>query len=114
MKSLQEKVLRLVSQISRGKVSTYKEIAKEAGSPRAWRVVGNILNKSASWRTKIPCHRVIRSDTRAKRSVEMKTKSSSTGEIGGYRYGTKRKIALLKKEGIIINSHGKATQRFRK
>ena len=96
MKSLQEKVLRLVSQISRGKVSTYKEIAKEAGSPRAWRAVGNVLNKNQN--PKIPCHRVIRSDSK----------------VGGYRHGTKRKIALLKKEGIIINSHGKATQRFRK
>ena len=97
MKSLQEKVLRLVSQISRGKVSTYKEIAKKAGSPRAWRAVGNILNKSASWRTKIPCHRVIKSD----------------GKIGGYRYGIKKKITLLKKEGIIIKN-GKITSRFKK
>jgi len=96
MKSLQEKVLRFVSQISRGKVSTYKEIAKEAGSPRAWRAVGNVLNKNKnlyppkfSKKTlagKIPCHRVIKSN----------------GEIGGYRYGTKRKTALLKSEHIKL------------
>jgi len=97
MASFQEKVFRVVSQIPRGKFSTYKEIAKKAGSPRAWRAVGNILNKSASWRTKIPCHRVIKSD----------------GKIGGYRYGIKKKITLLKKEGIIIKS-GKITSRFKK
>jgi len=84
MKSLQEKVLRLVSQISRGKVSTYKEIAKEAGSPRAWRAVGNVLNKNQN--PKIPCHRVIKSN----------------GEIGGYKGGTKKKKFLLKREGVII------------
>jgi alkylated DNA nucleotide flippase Atl1 len=48
-------------------------VAKLAGKPRAWRVVGNILNKSKG----VPCHRVIRSD----------------GKIGGYKYGIKKKIA---------------------
>jgi len=85
------RVYKIVRKIPRGKVLTYKKIAKLAGSPRAWRAVGNVLNQSASWRTKIPCHRVIRSD----------------GRIGGYKYGAKRKIALLKKEGIIIDPFGK-------
>ena len=82
------KVLDVVKKIPKGKVLTYREVAKLAGNPRAWRVVGNILNKNKN--PKIPCHRVIRSD----------------GKVSGYRYGTKRKIALLKKESIIIN-HGK-------
>jgi len=59
-------------------------VAKAAGYPRAWRAVGNILNKNKN--PKIPCHRVIRSD----------------GKIGGYKYGTKRKISLLKKEGVLF------------
>jgi methylated-DNA-[protein]-cysteine S-methyltransferase len=67
---------------------TYREVAKLAGRPRAWRTVGNILNKSASWRTKIPCHRIIKSD----------------GKIGGYKEGTKRKATLLKKEGVVIKN----------
>ena len=68
---------------------TYAQVAKKADSPRAFRAVGNILNKSGSWRTKIPCHRVIKSN----------------GTLGGYRGGAKKKIALLKKEGVIIRKY---------
>lgn len=91
MTLFQEKVYQVVKKVPRGKVMSYKDVAKLAGNSRAWRAVGNILNKSASWRTKIPCHRVIKSN----------------GKIGGYREGTKKKIYLLKKEGIIINPFGK-------
>lgn len=84
----QDRVYQIVKKIPRGRVLSYKEVAKLAGRPRAFRAVGNILNKSAGWRTKIPCHRVIRSD----------------GSIGGYRNGQKRKIALLKKEDIFIKN----------
>ena len=56
-------------------------MAKLAGNPRAWRAVGNILNKNKN--PEVSCHRVIRSD----------------GKIGGYNQGTQKKIALLKKEG---------------
>ena len=93
MTSFRERIYKIVKEIPRGRVLTYKMVAKLAGEPRAWRVVGNILNKNpvpepsarygAGRDLKIPCHRVIRSD----------------GGIGGYRYGTKRKIALLKREG---------------
>ena len=64
---------------------TYKEVAKLAGSPRAFRAVGNALNKNSDLKT-IPCHRVVKSD----------------GRIGGYKQGTNRKISLLSKEGVII------------
>ena len=91
MFNLSEQVFKVVRKIPRGEFFTYKNVARLAGRPKAWRAVGNILNKSASRQATIPCHRVIRSD----------------GRIGGYRYGTKRKIALLREEGIIINSNGK-------
>lgn len=84
-----ERVFRVVKKIPKGKVLTYKKVAQLALSPQAWRAVGSILNKNKN--PKIPCHRVIRSD----------------GKIGGYNQGTKKKIVLLKKEGIIINSHGR-------
>jgi len=82
MTSFQKKVFQVVKKISAGDVLSYKIVAKLAGNPLAWRVVGNILNKNKNF--KIPCHRVIRSN----------------GKIGGYNQGQKRKITLLKKEGI--------------
>jgi len=84
MTSFQKKIYEVVRRIPRGKVMNYQQVTKLAGKPRAFRAVGNILNKNQD--PKIPCHRIIRSD----------------GKIGGYKNGTKRKIALLKKEGIII------------
>lgn len=90
-----EKVYKIVKKIPEGKVKTYKEVAKLAGFPGAWRAVGNILRHSAELsrshknkNPKIPCHRVIKSD----------------GKIGGYNRGTKKKTALLKKEGVLIKN----------
>lgn len=78
-----EKVHRVVKQIPKGKVLTYKEVARKAGRPKAYRAVGSILNKN--YNPKIPCHRVVRSD----------------GKIGGYNRGAKIKKKLLEKEGAI-------------
>ena len=80
----QKRVYEIVKRIPSAKVLTYKEVAKLAGRPRAFRAVGNVLNKNRN--SKIPCHRVIKSN----------------GKIGGYRYGKKRKTSLLKREGVII------------
>lgn len=83
-----DRVYEIVKRIPQGETLTYKKVAKLAGFPQAWRAVGNILNKNRN--PEIPCHRVIRSD----------------GKVGGYNKGTKKKIALLKKEGdfnIISN-----------
>ena len=90
------RVYEVVRKIPKGKVLTYKKIAKLAGYPLAWRAVGNILNGNPNPKT-IPCHRVIRSD----------------GRVGGYKHGTNQKIILLKKEGVIIKN-GKVASRFRK
>lgn len=81
MTKFSQKVYEVVKKIPRGSVLTYKEVAKRAGSPGAFRAVGNILNKN--YDPKIPCHRVIRSD----------------GKIGGYNRGAKKKKDILKKEG---------------
>ena len=78
-----EKVFEVVRKIPRGKTMSYKEVARLAGRPKAYRAVGNILNKN--YDPKIPCHRVIRSD----------------GKPGGYNRGAKNKIRLLKKERTI-------------
>ena len=80
MKTFKEKVLEIVKKIPKGKTLTYKEVARRAGSLKAFRAVGNILNKN--FNPQIPCHRVIRSD----------------GKIGGYNRGAKLKAEILKKE----------------
>lgn len=83
MNNFANEVLKAVRRIPKGKTRTYKEIAAAAGRPRAWRAVGNILNKN--FNPKIPCYRVIRSD----------------GKIGGYNRGMNKKIFLLKKEKAL-------------
>jgi O-6-methylguanine DNA methyltransferase len=84
MKSFQEKVLNIVRKISKGKVLTYSQVAKKAGSPNAARAVGSIMKQN--FRPDVPCHRVIRSD----------------GKIGDYnRGGRNRKLELLKQEGAL-------------
>lgn len=65
---------------------TYKQVAVKLGNAGLARAVGNALNKNKD--TKVPCHRVIRSD----------------GQAGGYAKGTKKKIAILKKEGVKIRN----------
>ncbi len=84
MKSFTEKVYGVVKKIPKGKVLTYKEVAKRAGNAKASRAVGNILNKNHN--PKIPCHRVIRSD----------------GKVGGYNRGSNKKLKLLKSEGVKL------------
>ena len=74
----------LLSQISKGKLSTYKGIAK-ALNTKAYRAVGNAMAKNPN-PIIVPCHRVIKSD----------------GSIGGYALGITKKISLLRKEGITI------------
>lgn len=83
MKTFAEKVYSVVAEIRVGEMLTYKEVARRAGSPRAFRAVGNILAKN--YDPKIPCHRVVRSD----------------GTPGGYNRGRKKKRLLLKKEGAV-------------
>lgn len=75
-----QKVFGVVGKIKRGKTLTYKQVAERAGRSKAYRAVGNILNKN--YNPKIPCHRVIRSD----------------GKIGGFNRGAKIKLRLLETE----------------
>lgn len=78
--TFRQKVLKIVQKIPKGKVMTYAQVARAAGSPKAWRAAGNILNKNRD--PKIPCHRVIKSD----------------GTVSGYAHGQRKKINLLRKE----------------
>ncbi len=74
----QIKVWEALLRIPTGQVSTYGEIARSIGSPRAVRAVGTAVGRNpVSWL--IPCHRVLR----------------STGGLGGYHWGTPVKRAML-------------------
>ena len=88
----QIKVWKAISNIPKGKILTYKELAKTIGKPKAARATANACVKNP-YPIKIPCHRVIRSD----------------GNIGGYsgKGGVNSKISLLKKEGVFFNEFDK-------
>lgn len=77
----QKGVWKQLRNIRSGSTSTYLEIAKKLGKPRAVRAVAQACaaNHIA---IAIPCHRVIRSD----------------GTLSGYRWGVERKAALLERE----------------
>ena len=81
--SFKDKVYYTVSKIPWGQVMTYKEVAEKVNHPKAFRAVGNILNKNVS--SQIPCHRVIRTD----------------GKVGGFNRGGQIKEKLLKQEKAI-------------
>ena len=76
-----EKVYAVVAKIPRGETMTYKEVAQRAGNARAYRAVGNIMHRNPDPKH-IPCHRVVRSD----------------GDPGGFAWGRKKKIMMLKHE----------------
>ena len=82
--AFQIKVWNACKKIPKGRVSTYKSIARLINS-RGYRAVGGALNKN-TYAPHVPCHRVVASD----------------GSLGGYEGGLKKKILLLKKEGVKV------------
>ncbi|HIH17959.1 MAG TPA: MGMT family protein [Nanoarchaeota archaeon] len=84
-KNKSEKVYTLLKKVPKGKVTTYKALARACGlHPRE---VGRILSKNP-YAPQVPCHRVVRTD----------------GSIGGYTWKGKqapgRKAEMLKREGV--------------
>lgn len=76
-----QKVWGLLCKIPYGKTASYKEIAKEAGSPKASRAVGLACRRNPI-PVFIPCHRVVGSD----------------GKLTGYRGGLALKKQLIELE----------------
>jgi methylated-DNA-[protein]-cysteine S-methyltransferase len=76
------RVLRATARIPYGSVSTYKQVAAAAGSPRGFRAAGNALGANPL-PIVVPCHRVLHSG----------------GGLGGYTGGLERKRLLLGVEG---------------
>ena len=81
-----DRVLAVVRKIPKGKTLSYQEVARRAGSARACRAVGNIMNRYGGMEHGIPCHRVIRAD----------------GTLGGYAHGAAKKREMLKREGLSL------------
>ncbi len=79
--NFQIKVWQALLRIPEGNVVSYSDVAKRVGRPDAVRAVaGAVAANPIAWL--IPCHRVLR----------------SSGEIGGYRWGTARKKIMLTRE----------------
>lgn len=89
MTDFERKVLEKVKEIPRGKITTYKELARALCRPKAMRAVGGALRKNDRL-VEVPCHRVIRSG----------------GRLGGYVLGGREKRRLLDCEGVRVNSLG--------
>lgn len=82
--AFQRRVLEETRRVPRGQVSTYAEIARRIGQPKAVRAVGQALRRNPI-PIVVPCHRVVASD----------------GTLGGYggNLRDQRKLDLLKLEG---------------
>jgi len=77
-------VLRATARIPFGSVSSYGEVAADAGSPKAYRAAGNALGSNPI-PIVVPCHRVLHAG----------------GGLGGYTGGLDRKRFLLRLEGAL-------------
>ena len=58
---LERRVLSATARIPLGRTLSYKQLAENAGCPRAYRFVGTVMAKNP-FPVIIPCHRVVRSD----------------------------------------------------
>lgn len=77
----QQKVWRALQEIPSGNSSTYGDIARQMGMPTASRAVAGACAANPL-AVVVPCHRVLRGD----------------GSLSGYRWGVKRKQAVLNHE----------------
>lgn len=79
--AFQRRVWQALTEIPLGQTRTYSELAAALGAPRAQRAVGRACATNPV-SILVPCHRAVRED----------------GGLGGYRWGLKKKQALLAAE----------------
>lgn len=82
-----QEVYKLLNKIPKGKITTYKEIAKQLNS-KGYQAIGKIISQNPNAPT-TPCHRVVKID----------------GNISGYAFGVDKKILLLKNEGVEVKNN---------
>jgi len=85
LSSFEKAVLNMLKKIPRGEVRPYEWLAREAGSPRAVRAVGNTMAHNPV-PLLLPCHRVV----------------PASGGIGKYAFGSAMKRTLLEREGVPL------------
>jgi AraC family transcriptional regulator, regulatory protein of adaptative response / methylated-DNA-[protein]-cysteine methyltransferase len=81
----QQRVWQALRKIPAGATATYSEIAERIGAPKEAYAVGEACAANTI-AVVIPCHRVVRKD----------------GTLAGYRWGFKRKRALLARERCAL------------
>jgi AraC family transcriptional regulator of adaptative response/methylated-DNA-[protein]-cysteine methyltransferase len=79
--AFQHRVWKALQAIPAGSTSTYSEVARRIGKPKAVRAVAGACAANPV-AVAIPCHRVVKSD----------------GGISGYRWGVERKRTFLERE----------------
>ena len=82
--AFQRQVWQALLGIGRGQTTSYGELARGIGSPRAVRAVGAAVGRNPV-SVIVPCHRVV----------------GSNGSLTGYAGGLPRKVALLRLEGVL-------------
>lgn len=87
MTSFSERRYKILKKVPKGKVTTYKGIARALNS-KAYRAVGTAMHNNP-YSPVVPCHRVV----------------NSNGNVGGFFSGTKRKIEMLREEGVEIKNN---------
>jgi AraC family transcriptional regulator of adaptative response/methylated-DNA-[protein]-cysteine methyltransferase len=83
--AFQQRAWRALQEIPAGATETYTEVAQRLGAPVSAKEVGEACAANAL-AVAIPCHRVVRKD----------------GGLADYRWGVKRKRALLQLEGAPV------------
>jgi AraC family transcriptional regulator of adaptative response/methylated-DNA-[protein]-cysteine methyltransferase len=86
--AFQRRVWHALRKIPAGSTASYTEIARRIGAPTSVRAVAQACASNAI-AVAIPCHRVVRTD----------------GGLAGYRWGVKRKRALLVREAAGASAH---------
>jgi methylated-DNA-protein-cysteine methyltransferase-like protein len=91
LQTFTEQVVEIIQSIPTGRISTYGDIAREAGKPRAARQVARILH-SCSEKEKLPWWRVVN----RKGQIALKP-----------GFGFEEQESLLLEEGVEVDRSGK-------
>jgi AraC family transcriptional regulator of adaptative response/methylated-DNA-[protein]-cysteine methyltransferase len=89
--AFQQMVWKELQRIPAGQTRSYTELAKTIGRPKAVRAVANACGSNPVALV-VPCHRVVQKN----------------GSLAGYRWGVKRKAALLGREQSAISNQPSA------